>query len=804
MKLTKWLTFFAILFTFAFAISCMANKPSTKPSSGKESEILSVETTSESESLAESDISTESEFFESDESLNESESLSESESINESFSFNESESKNESTSESESSKDDKPVIDDYAYYLEADDKYVAIDVQNKISTVKGEMSFITKIKYRGIKRIVFNAKTGDVASWWGFALADSARNANVYNTDLASYKITNGYWMTFIYEFSGTGCTIYTTYGAHNPKNVDELTHVPYSADEDYYIHFVGPLWETFSEPVCIDNFTVELIDGTVYTDTFDDGIDACLFNADEAVSYVLDDTIIQLPEEIPETALYETNEIFYDIADEIDFTAYAPVTVANWAGSGTSNPNLVTDEQYRYMAEAGFTKSLGLYEGRSGDSGLTSNEKAEKDALAVLEQAEKHGIKYYVLNEKFYNFVRPDINLDFFNLTQKDGVFYNSFGEEVSSFDSYKYLKSNWQTLYKRKLSAMFNATTKYIDSIAYGGNFASDEPALPVFENGEWYYGELEQIYYQLLYYNDYVSANSLHGGEAYVNLNPYYSVNDNNRARYDAMLEYYFENIAPLIGYVSYDHYPLNTTPTETGSAYVSAAHLLNLEMMANYCKKYGVELRSFLWSKIKPSAGHRAMLCANDLRFQAYANLAFGVKEMPYYTYFNYYAQGGGSCDSLIDCQTGARSKAYFWAKEVNNEIHSFEKAYLSFDWVGSMRFDVGVKSQQLSLLETSLLSHERLTDIQSTTDVLVGVFTDNDGKRGATDGFVVMNYYDPYYAIAGAKKNVALTFANATHAIVYKNGKQYEAKLENGVLSTYLESGEGIFVIPFVK
>ena len=61
---------------------------------------------------------------------------------------------------------------------------------------------------------------------------------------------------------------------------------------------------------------------------------------------------------------------------DRIDFTAYAPPTVMNWGG-GTSNPNLITAEQYRYLAEAGFTKALALYEGRVGSSGLTANEKA-------------------------------------------------------------------------------------------------------------------------------------------------------------------------------------------------------------------------------------------------------------------------------------------------------------------------------------------------------------------------------------------------------------------------------------------
>lgn len=703
-----------------------------------------------------------------------------------------------SSGDTGNTEDERPALDD-VYRMKADDKYVAIDIQNGISAKTGQMSFITKESYRGIKRIAFNVKTGKEVSWWGIAITDDTETASLYNTDLTVGRVaTNDYWVTYVFDFSDTGCVIYSTQGGYNPRVLKELSKVPYAENGEYYIYFVGPLWETFSQPVCVDNFTVELFDGTTYVDTFDEGTDLGLFYADKAVTHVIDNSTVQEFPDEKETAMYETNEVFYQSNDKIDFTAYAPVTVENWAGSGTSNPNLVTDTQYRYMAEAGFTKSLALYEGRTGDSGYTSNEKAEIDALSALAVAEKYGIKYYVLNEKFYNFVRPDINLDFFDLVNRNGKFYTASGQEVSSFDSYKYLKSDWVQLYKSKMSAMFGEDTRYIDSPAYGGNFASDEPSLPVLENGEWYYGELEQLYSQIVLYNAYMEMNGKYGGEAYVNLVPYGAVNPDVRVRYDAMLDFYFENIAPLLGYVSYDQYPLNFS----GTAYVNATHLLNLEIMANYCKKYNTELRSFVWAKTVATS-HRALVGANDLRFQAYANLAFGVKEIPYYTYFNYYAPGKDGCDSLIDCQTGARTSAYYWAKEVNNEIHSFEKAYLNFKWEGSMYLDAGMVTQQFALLEKSMTAHERLKNIRSNKDVVVGVFSDKDGAHGRTDGFMVMNYSDPYYANKGEKDNVVLTFDNATHALVYKNGKQYIAELTDGKLSAYLEAGEGIFVVPYI-
>ena len=794
MKVSKWIAMLVVCATMVTTAGCVVGLNSTdSSSSNKIEESVSLESVDDKEDSVSQDTGSSSESDADNDSVvpEDSASTEDNSSVEDS-----------SSAEEEPPQEDPEEEQDYIYRMKADNKYVAIDVQDGISTSVGRMSFITKESYQGIKRIAFNAKSGDIASWWGIAIADDAKTANVYNTDLIVGSVTtNDYWTTFVYDFSGSGCTICALQGGYTPRVLTELKKVPYKEDGAYYIHFVGPLWETFSQPICLDNFTIELMDGTIYTDTFNEGKDQGLFNADKAVTHIVstaEEEDIFIEEE--ETPMYETNEVFYESEDRIDFTAYAPVTVENWGGSWTSNPNLVTEEQYRYMAEAGFTKSLGLYEGRTGNSGLTANEKAEKDALAVLAVAEKYGIEYYVLNEKFYNFVRPDINIDFFDLTNSNGKFYNGKGEEVSAYDAYKYLKPNWVELYKEKLAEMFGEDTKYIDSPAFGGNFASDEPALPILVDGKWYYGELEQLYYQLLLYYGYMELNSLYGGEAYVNLNPYYNLNAENRQRYDAMLEYYFKNIAPLLGYVSYDHYPLNGPST----AYISVCHLLNLEMIANYCKQYGVELRSFLWAKTVAGAGHRGVVSANDLRFQAYANLVFGAKEMPYYTYTNYYASGENGGDSLIDFQTGERTKAYYWAKEVNNEIHSFEKAYLNFKWEGTMYLDAGIATQQLTLLETSMSSHKRLKNIRSNTDVLVGVFSDEDGVNGATDGFVVMNYSDPYYSNKGETDNVVLTFDNATHALVYKDGKQYIAELTDGKLSMYLEAGEGVFVVPIVQ
>ena len=385
-------------------------------------------------------------------------------------------------------------------------------------------------------------------------------------------------------------------------------------------------------------------------------------------------------------------------------------------------------------------------------------NDKANIDALQALAHAETYGIDYYVLHSYFYNLFRQ---------------------EDAKTYD---------EATYRALMESIFSGKNPYLDHPAFAGNFAADEPSFT----------ELERVYYQVLIYNEMMQKYAANGGEAFVNLLPYEGVNANVRVKYNAYLAYYFEYIAPLLGYVSYDHYPLNYSGEgDTWKNEVSETHLLNLELMAQLCKKNGVELRTFIWARTADSsAGHRAVQNANDLRFQIYSNLAFGATEMTYFMYCDYYAKDTGNSTALIDCQTGERTQLYYWAQEVNNEVHAFEDAFLNFTWDSVTAYDTGDTCRQLSLLEQDVSLNSRIAAVSSDTDLLIGNFV---GKKNGEDGFLVMNYTDPYGQTGG--KTVALTFDNATKAAVYCGGEKKLVELENGVCTLTLEAGAGAFIVP---
>ena len=171
MKVSKWIAMLAVCATMATTAGCVVGLNSTdSSSSNKIEESVSLESVDDKEDSVSQDTGSSSESDADNDSVvpEDSASTEDNSSVEDS-----------SSAEEEPPQEDPEEEQDYIYRMKADNKYVAIDVQDGISTSVGRMSFITKESYQGIKRIAFNAKSGDIASWWGIAIADDAKTANV-------------------------------------------------------------------------------------------------------------------------------------------------------------------------------------------------------------------------------------------------------------------------------------------------------------------------------------------------------------------------------------------------------------------------------------------------------------------------------------------------------------------------------------------------------------------------------------------------------------------------------------------------
>lgn len=444
---------------------------------------------------------------------------------------------------------------------------------------------------------------------------------------------------------------------------------------------------------------------------------------------------------------------------ENIGIIAYGNPTVENW-DSAANNPDGQTEEQWGLMKRLGFNKALALYEGRAPKeinalkTALTDyykenvstagkkkaleniyaaidgiNAKSKKDSAKAIELSEKYGIEYYAFNDLLYGF----------------SVFEYETGKTIPVED---------YDLFLNKVLSGNDYSSK-----AFKGYFLQDEPSL----------SNISYTYEAVKSFKKYSSA------EPFVNLLPgglkdFYNGKDK---RYENYINYYFENIAPLTGFVSFDDYVLN----DNG---ISVTHLVNLNMLAQKCKTGGYDLRTFIRASENSSNGHRAITCAEDLSFQIYANLAFGATDVSYFTY-----------DGLVDKQTLTATALALYAKKVNRGILSFGKEYRSFKWSGVTYYDYGEQNEAFALLGSSG-SVRGVSSIVSTGDALMGAF-----EKGENNAYIVMNYADPK---SGGRTQTRIIFENATHAVVYKNGLRAVRKLNNGKLTLDLKAGEGTFII----
>ncbi len=436
-----------------------------------------------------------------------------------------------------------------------------------------------------------------------------------------------------------------------------------------------------------------------------------------------------------------------------IDFTAYASMPPANWDGNA-GNANMITEEQYRLMKEAGFTKVLALYEGRKAS--------AETDALVALAICEKLGLEYYALDINFYNFVRKAVSPEL----------YESNGAT---------LKSNWEEIAEELIANMFNDELLYIDSPAYAGNFASDEPSM----------AELQMMVTQIKLYNKYVGYNAFYGGEAIVNLLPSYATAEQLGGTYVQYLDYYFENLAPLLGYACFDFYPIRNKIYLgfINSRYIQEQHLYNLQLVAQYCEQYGVEMRTFVQSlTVEDGAGVEKVTEIDELRFQIYSALAFGSQEIIYYTY-TASDDTEDETKALVNFYTGATSTMYNWAKTVNNEVAAFGEMYTDYNWEKTYFNDTGSTCSQAN----AMVSKESYSKVSSTVDTLTGVFTHKNTGKAA---YMLVNYTDPYNTSSSG--SVTLAFDTATTVEIWQNGV---ATTQTGTsITVTLGAGNGAFVV----
>ena len=263
-------------------------------------------------------------------------------------------------------------------------------------------------------------------------------------------------------------------------------------------------------------------------------------------------------------------------------------------------------------------------------------------------------------------------------------------------------------------------------------------------------------------------------------------------------------YIDRCADALGEFCCDYYSLGR------DGWLSPAFYQNMELMVEHGKKgrYPVSitlLSNRMDTAYNPKTGRGRTIYRipsyEDMRFQVYSALAFGVRQIGYYTFWQHYHEGTAEVypKAMVNYEPSEEkgyrpTEIYYAVKEVNAEVHALEHIFLRYQWQGCKVIRTS-REKNIRLVKGGY-EGGCITGMQSVRDLLVGCFTrEEDG----TEGYWIVNAQNPYrYEV----NDVELCFEGAKRLLYYRKGKEYDTALENGIWRVRLGVGEGIFAIPY--
>ena len=278
--------------------------------------------------------------------------------------------------------------------------------------------------------------------------------------------------------------------------------------------------------------------------------------------------------------------------------------------------------------------------------------------------------------------------------------------------------------------------------------------------------------------------------------------------------------FTNAAKAFGGVAgnfaYDMYPL-LTEKSGNTDYAPQEWLWNLQLLAEAGRDNGFDTGVTVQSMGHLTSGFtyypRDPVNRADIGFQVYTALAYGMKSISYYTYWEHHTQNNSEIytsamvlypdDPEAADAEGVETDVYRAVAAVNNEINQFDHVFMEYDWRGTMALKGSNKDKMYDDLNS--YSSDRIVSANATNDALIGCMY--DAEQGY-DGFWLVNGTAPNNAGDAA---ITVKFAgDVKKLMVYDptdagfNGRAkivpYDAV--NGYKVT-LKCGEGQYVIPLL-
>lgn len=192
---------------------------------------------------------------------------------------------------------------------------------------------------------------------------------------------------------------------------------------------------------------------------------------------------------------------------------------------------------------------------------------------------------------------------------------------------------------------------------------------------------------------------------------------------------------------------------------------------------------------------------------DIRWMSYTTLAYGGRGIMEFVYttvgegpeFDADDHGAIWWKDINNYNTYYRTDIWYSAQKVHQELSRFDHVLLSFGWQGVLCHNITNDPSVTPVFESAVgkvEEHKRLEKVDSTADLLIGCFRDENEY----DGFLVVNFTETAHN-SRLRNTVSITFDYAKKALVYIKGEEQLVELTNHTFTHTLLPGEGFFIIP---
>jgi hypothetical protein len=210
--------------------------------------------------------------------------------------------------------------------------------------------------------------------------------------------------------------------------------------------------------------------------------------------------------------------------------------------------------------------------------------------------------------------------------------------------------------------------------------------------------------------------------------------------------------------------------------------------NLDIFATACRDSD---RDF-WLYIQTVRHNGRTVDYDDLRWQMYVGLSFGVNTFIHFTY-GCYEPG----DALVD-QTGKPTDLYYDAQKANLEIMALSDDYMQYKNLGAFSMNCGKAVYKYARFDNQYSDFDILKEVKSEDPLLIGCFEKKEGEGYAFSAVNLVNAND-----RDRSKSATLTFTLEGEHTVYAwigGEKTILTPDANGSYTLKLDAAQGAFVV----